>query len=498
MSNILLTNLAMGEEIRPSLVSLKEECKDAKKALALHADEAYDAKLFVNLLKNEDAKVRKNTAQLMGLLGDAEFADVLMKGYLEEQTLFARAGYLKALEAFDCTPFRDDLQMRLTMLTSETPREEDVKHIAEEIRALRRLLPQNTGENHIYKEPGSPIRVVLTTTEALKEKLLDEVKRITGEESSIMPLGVMTKSARLEKLAALRFYKELLFPLNGLKASEKNKLCAAIIEGDLFRTLNLLHEASETPYRFRVQTSSKNLDMVRLAGQIEAYAKGRLINNASNYEIELRMVEKKDGSFLTFLKTYTRKDSRFTYRKDVVATSMHPVKAAGMVYKVKTYLKPHAQILDPYCGVGTLLIERDLAVCADHIYGTDIFGDAIVGARANTAAAKMLRRDARGAEPSEINYIHRNYYDFKSEYLFDEIITEMPRFTKDEADGQYRKFFEKGYELLAPKGLILMDSVEKGLVHKYLRLLGDKYRLVREIAFQKKDDENIYIIERLN
>lgn len=62
-----------------------------------------------------------------------------------------------------------------------------------------------------------------------------------------------------------------------------------------------------------------------------------------------------------------------------------------------------------------MLIERDIAQPAREKYGIDIFGPAIEGARENASLAG-----------EKINFIHRDYFDFKHDYLFDEIITNMP------------------------------------------------------------------------
>ena len=64
----------------------------------------------------------------------------------------------------------------------------------------------------------------------------------------------------------------------------------------------------------------------------------------------------------------------------------------------KPYLKEDAQIMDPFCGVGTMLVERDRKVPAREVYGTDIFGDAIEMARVNTELAGR-----------KFNYIHRDF-----------------------------------------------------------------------------------------
>ena len=66
--------------------------------------------------------------------------------------------------------------------------------------------------------------------------------------------------------------------------------------------------------------------------------------------------------------------------------------------------------MDPFCGVGTMLIERDIRVPAREKYGTDIFGEAIDKARENASAAGEL-----------IHFIHRDFFDFRHEYKFDAV-----------------------------------------------------------------------------
>ena len=151
----------------------------------------------------------------------------------------------------------------------------------------------------------------------------------------------------------------------------------------------------------------------------------------------------------------------------------------------KPYLKENAQILDPCCGVGTMLIERDILVPAREKYGIDIFGDAIDMARENAALAG-----------EKINFIHRDYFDFKHDYKFDEIVTNMPvkgKKAKEDMDAFYARFFEKSKSLLAEDGIIIMYSNEVGFVKKQLRL-QPCYRLIQEYTIRKKDSYCLFII----
>lgn len=87
----------------------------------------------------------------------------------------------------------------------------------------------------------------------------------------------------------------------------------------------------------------------------------------------------------------------------------------------------------------------------------------------------------------------QEFFDFRHEYLFDEIITEMPRFDKGQADDFYRRFFDKAGEVLKEEGVIILVSEEMGIIKKYLRL-NKKFRLINEIPFNSKENINIYII----
>ena len=169
-----------------------------------------------------------------------------------------------------------------------------------------------------------------------------------------------------------------------------------------------------------------------------------------------------------------------------MSTSIHPSTAALLVELAKPYLKEDAQIMDPFCGVGTMLIERKIAVPAREIYATDIFGDAIIMGRENAKIAK-----------TGINFIHRDFFDFKHDYKFDEIITDMPvrgKKTRAEMEEFYVKFFDKAAQILEHDGIIVMYSNEIGFVKKQLRLRSE-YRLLQETCILDKKDFYLFVIK---
>ena len=95
-----------------------------------------------------------------------------------------------------------------------------------------------------------------------------------------------------------------------------------------------------------------------------------------------------------------------------------------------------------------------------------------------------------------MNFIHKDYLDFKHNYLFDEIIANMPqrgKRTKEEQDLFYRGFFDKSEELLAPGGILMLYSNENGFVKKQIRL-HPAFWLCKEFLIQEKEQFYLYII----
>lgn len=480
MYNELLRDIIDGKEVRGRLLSIKEKLTDLAEVAHLKGEELYSLQVFLDLLKSEDAKTRKNTALILGMFYEPDCVESLMRAYETETTMFVKATYLKALSSYDYSPFEEILLSRKQQLEAGEFDEKDVKHIALELSALKEMYPDKHN-SHVFQDPSEPVKVIFTTRKEIVEVLVDEIDLIDkNSHTTRMQLGVSTRTKSISAMAGIRIYKEMLFPLNALKALEKPTLAKSLIQGDLYEYLKLLHVDATSPFRFRL--TSQKVDVSKISRELETLSKGALINSPSDYEIELKLLENKEGKVLAFLKLHTLRDRRFAYRRTVISSSMNPVNAASMVRLVKDYLIGDAQILDPFCGTGAVLIERNYQQHASHIYGIDTFSKAIDGARENARSAKM-----------DINFINRNYFDFKHEYLFDEIITDMPRLLKGEADEFYGMFFEKSETILKKDGLIILYSNEKGLVKKYLRL-SSAFKLVREFAFHEKEGYSVFVI----
>ena len=163
------------ENLRENLVELRNRMKD-ETVRKQFASLTGDGRLLLELLEEEDPKVRKNAAMILGELRLAGAADALVTAYEREQTLFVKSAYLKALAYLDITAYQERLKERMEELLSYTPAIEEKKHIDEEVRALGRLLEKaednkshaftgfkdqvpyaGSGFRHIKAEPAYPV-----------------------------------------------------------------------------------------------------------------------------------------------------------------------------------------------------------------------------------------------------------------------------------------------------------------------------------------------------
>ena len=92
------------------------------------------------MLEDEDAKVRKNTALIMGELAVPEFVDKLFEAYIKEDKLFVKGDYLVALSHLDYRHLLEELKERLSFLTTSNFEETSMKHIHEEMKILTNMI----------------------------------------------------------------------------------------------------------------------------------------------------------------------------------------------------------------------------------------------------------------------------------------------------------------------------------------------------------------------
>jgi tRNA G10 N-methylase Trm11 len=489
----IFNDIVEQKDIRQNLIKLKAELKDGFNKTALLYQMGSDYTIFDRLLLNEDAKVRKNTALIMGELGVPCFLTKLYDAYNNEEQLFVKSSYLVALKNFDYTNLIPKFKERLEYLGGLIVDDNNKKHISEEIRILSDLIIEKEGiKSHKFTGYNVPSTLVLLTNRNFRNITLNQLSSYKAKEFNA---GVIVKADNISEILDIRTYSEVLFMLDELKVCENDPLKAAngIANSEILEFLGKRHKGDE-PYYFRIELKSKlELDKKsaftkRLSSEIERLTGRKLINSTSNYEFEIRLIENKEGKYNILIKLYTFKDERFFYRINTTATSIAPVSAALIANLAKDYLVEEGRVLDPFCGVGTMLIERHKLVKANTMYGLDVSADAIKKAKDNTETAHLIA-----------HYINRDFFDFKHEYLFDEIFTNMPRVMghkdEDEIFSLYQKFFFKAKEHLDKNGIIVLYSHNKDFVYQLMNRAI--YKIEKEFEISKKEGAYLLIIRYL-
>lgn len=488
-------------DVRKNLIDLKAAIADQTKKHAMLYALGNEFSMFYKLLEVEDPKIRKNTAQILGKIGAKESLDYLYQAYEREDKLFVRGSYLAAIKELDYRKYLDKFKERLEQLQSSEPKEEEKKHINEEMKLLRELVTAVEGtKRHTFIGYDKVTKIVLLTNRNYQSITYEQMK---SQRAKIFGAGVMARTSELKEIIPIRTYTELLFVLDDKSVLEVHaekvkeqavELANQIINSSLLVFLQERHK-EESPFSFRIECKSsmdrkeKSILTKTMAQAIEEGTKGALVNSISHYEIELRLIRNKEGNYNFLVKLYTLPDERFSYRRNSIAASIHPTNAALAMELVKEYLTEEAQVLDPFCGVGTMLVERGKILPVGDMYGIDIYGKGIEAARENTALANI-----------RVNYINRDFFDFTHEYLFDELITNMPRIMgqkdKREIIYIYKEFWEKAKEHLKINGILVLFTYERDILKQTVR--KEWYTILKEFEISKKEGAYLFLCKRID
>lgn len=488
-------------EVRKNLIDLKSAITDRAKKHAMLYALGNELGMFYKILEAEDPKIRKNTAQILGKIGVKESLDYLYQAYECEDKLFVRSSYLVAMKELDYRKYLEKFKERLELLQSYKPKEEEKKHISEEIKLLRELITDIEGiKNHTFTGYEKVTKIILLTNRNYQNITYEQMK---SQRAKIFGAGVMARTSELKEIIPIRTYTELLFVLDDKSVLEVHaekikdqaiELANQIIESSLLVFLKERHKGN-APFAFRIECKGvmdrkeKSVLTKTMAQLIEERTKGALVNSTSHYEIELRLIPNKEGNYNFLIKLYTIPDERFNYRRNAIAASIRPVNAALVMELAKDYLTEGAQVLDPFCGVGTMLIERGKFMSTGDLYGIDIYGKGIEAARENTALANM-----------RVNYINRDFFDFTHEYLFDELITNMPRIMgqkdRKEITYIYKQFWKKAKEHLKINGILVLFTYDMDVLKQTVR--NEWYTILKEYEISKKEGAYLFICKRID
>ncbi len=485
-----------GGDIRGVLSGIRQELREGASADGLLEPEVL--RRCRELLRHEDAKTRKNAALLLGDLAAGlsreseeakENCAALFLAWQAERTRFVEASYVKAMAGYDVTPFLDELRACSRCLEEEDISEEDKKHVRALQAALRDLLGEDDDRApRRFSMPEGRHGVLLTSPAFIRPALLEAVRR-RHTDARATEHGVYFLTDDPESLSEIRLFSELLFRVRFRGGSGEQPMAQRLLSSELFPLLRQC--LGEQPfYTFRIVTdgasvmADKHKQVKDLAYSLEEASERRL-RSAKAADAELLFFGTPEGRDVVFARFAARTDERFSYRKDALPTSMTPVFAAQVAELLRPYFKEGAALIDPFCGVGTLLIERNRLIPAGKTYGVDIYREAVEAARKNAERAGC-----------GFYFIQRDYFDFTAEFLLDEVLTEFPRMEsrpREETDRFYRSFFEKTSEIAKTDALLFLLSTEERILKKQIRLHAE-FQMLRQIPLRGR--EQIYIVKK--
>ncbi len=356
-----------------------------KKAGRQEIEQLYpDRSLFLACLKSPVPKVRKNAARLLGALQHPEDSVPLGEALLQETVLYVIPSLILALGATQGEAAKSVLTSYV-MPKACCP--DDQVHLEEISAALTRARSfYNSAPSlpvfHLSKETSCLLR----SPDGFSEILCQELS-----ESGFQPIpcsqGAILQISELDPLCSVRCMRELLIPI-----ASKLPVQADVIAQHASPWIGL-------PYRIELRKYNGN--RTSLIRQIASKIAEE--NNPSHYSIELR-IECTGNSCSLYIKPWNLPDHRFSYRKEVLPASIAPETAACLARMALCASSESCpEILDPFCGSATLLIEcfRKNPHC--HLTGVDRSPAAIRAAKTNASSANvsihLLQKDFRAFQP---------------------------------------------------------------------------------------------------
>ena len=530
----LYRQILKGKEVRKNLIAIRQGLEDetARRKFMYFLGAEFDP--LTGLLGNEDPKVRRNAALILGMTEDEDVLPEILDAWEKEQTLYVREDYLKAIQMLDYRACLPKLRAALERLSAEAaggdpavpgsvpagtseiapdscrstaaPRDgsslwDNNRHIGAELLRLKEMIRKyERRRRHRFIRQNPAPDLILMANRCQSGITAGQIQ--TGEVKTLAG-GVHVRGGDLNEISRIRTWSECLFTVPGAKPVRGNEkqIAEGLHQLRIGSYLRSLHEEDDQSFLYRIELKSGSMErekrgpfIRKVAASLDLMEQGLLENSDSDYEAEIRLIERKDGSYAVLLKLFTVPDTRFAYRVETDAQGMAPVNAALCVQLALPWLKEGAQVLDPFCGTGTLLIERKYAKDADPVYGVDRQGEVIRKARINTerfgklyraeiakedrpvrtgAEMKQAEGEEAGENPvsggssressssgrrihTDIYYINRDFFDFRHDYPFDEILTEFPRLRDDQTDLFARRFLQKSSTLLAEAAVVIV------------------------------------------
>lgn len=431
----------------------------------------YDRSLLYNGLAGDDPKRRKNCARLMGALEEPRDVKKLIAAAEKETHRFVRPSILLALGMLGGDEALEFLEQYTVAPAAD---ESEKKHEAAEREALRLALAKaRPVQKRSFAGFSKPHEIELRCAKQLGAQLKEELSDLGIEVKKQWSDGVSVETDSPLGLFEARSFHEMLIPLEkNVRLDEKT--VAAYAKS---RLIALLGECitGEAPYRYRIECKgdfkNRAVTAKRIADALEC---PELLNAPSAYDAELRIEKQPDmpaGKCSLYVKLFVIPDTRFDYRVGSLPASIHPATAAGVLRLASDYLRVGARVLDPFCGSGTMLIERSFMSPCAALTGVDITPKALDVAKKNDETAA-----------TNIEFVCKDCLKFRAEKPYDEVIANMPFGnrvgTHENNERLYREFLPKLTEWLKTGGIAVLYTMEYTLLKNLLQEFSGGLELV--------------------
>lgn len=460
---------------------------------------AADSSPLITALGSPEPKLRRNAARLMGELKCESYLEPLFSALEAESTRFVRPSVLLAIGSCACVASDaalDAARKRLLLHKVEAAHDQtEEKHEREERDALSAALARLTPVvKHQYTGFSKLEPVELRVSEKLGEALALELREIRAESAKaasdadfaaafeadkVFSDGVLLKARDIRALYAARSFYEALLPV----ARDVRMEPEAIAHAFRINALDALVFASHTPNapigcRIELRLADCDRGKTDRAGfirQLAALLPKKLLNTPSDYEIELRIEQNahRATAASVYIKLFTVKDERYPYRVNALPASILPANAAALMRFASPYLNEGARVLDPCCGSGTLLFERERLYLKPpaSLTGVDIAHKAVDMARENAVA---------GA--SKAKFIVNDLARFDADRPFDELVANLPFGnrvgTHSNNEALYKTLAGKLSQWLRVDGVAVLYTMESKLLSDCIKAQGGKFELL--------------------
>lgn len=395
-------------------------------------------------------KVRKNAYRLMGALGNKTDGGCLKRALEKEDTFFAVPSLLLALGNLG-----EEEAIRSYVPPVSTEEAMD-KHVAEIVLARQKALQTFEKEARPpLSRLSAPREVLCYAPEGFAFCLLSELRGL-GFEVEEAGAAVKVTTDRMDLIYQADCLTEALIPI------------AKEVPLDPQAVAQAVKDMPKEPYRIELRGYVRDRrKMIRLLSQSLGGD-----NNPAAYDWELRVDCHMDTADL-YWKLCNVEDNRYPWRKRAIPASMHPALAACVSrYAMGLGKVGKPRVLDPFCGSGSLLFEREKWSPCKALIGVDKSGSAVEAARENARAGE-----------SKASFVTKDILRFESREGFDLILTNMPFGNRvgshEDNKTLYRRFVSRLPYLLTEKGTAVLYTMEYKLLESCLK--GVKGLQVREI-----------------